>query len=222
MLTRGESNGRRICALICLASIALSACSHGGGPSASAAEKHARVMWTRIGTELAIAAAQQQPANGSVLLVREASRPGFGPGQDLMEAAFRSKKGSASAITAVTVPSVPVPDPIPWNYVPPVKLNAGWLTTALQQHGPASLVISLVDEPSGALPADKAWPPIICFSGNGSTNLGVLIRSGVVAAAVAPRHTNPKSGEKDWFELRYTVVNKSNVDQWLSELPARH
>jgi hypothetical protein len=206
-----------LCVAAACMPLALAACSPHASPDAKEAEKKSRAMWTRIGAELA-AAAQRPPGNPAILLVREASQPGFGPGQDLMEAAVRNGLSHTlkfpPRITVVRVPTAPVPEFIRWDSLPPAGLTANWLTAALQQHAPASLVISLVGEPVGAPPEGTPWPPIICFAGNGSTNLARLIRSGVVTAAVAPRHTNPNPGAEDWFDLRYTVLNKDSIAAW--------
>lgn len=188
-------------------------CSRGHISTADG-EKSDHAMWSRVGKELAASASKLDIK--SVVIVRQDIPKGssLGPWQDLMEASLRTSLGRAREISVVALPTPPEPkEPAAYaQYNPRRRLDAQVLADAVKQHPSASLVVSLIGEPTAATPGK--CPPIVCFSFDGSSNLAKQIRSGVVAAAVAPRHTAPAEATKDWFDLRYTVVTKDNLSAW--------
>ncbi len=182
-------------------------------------------MWRRVGEELA-GLASPLPDVARVLLIRQEIKPDFdlGPGQDLMEQSFRATaarrmRGTPEIVT-VALPAMAKPSPTDLRAGGGYRVvEAAFLTETLKRGGPYQLVVSLLREPAGAPPPGGSWPPVICFTWEGSPALADGLRSGVIAGAVAPRHDVPARGEKDWFALRYTVLTKANVYAWLSAGP---
>ena len=215
---RGETLLRRIALPAIAAAALLAACSRSTAPDARRGASNSQKMWSRIGDELGRLAAAVKH-RGRVVVVRLSTSPETGEAQDYIEAAFRRRFGkSASAaveIDLLAVPETPRPADAPMGLVIPRRpLDAALMGAAAAQAGPGGLIVSLMGEPSGPPPAGASWPSIVCFSSGGSTNLAHLVRAGVVAAAVAPRHTNPAADENDWYELRYTTVDRAGVDTW--------
>lgn len=193
------------------------ACSPQPAVSRERASRNTAEMWDRIGRELAALAARQ-PHDGRVLLIREPDRAGLEKGHMAMsaafETAFRSRAKGRPEVVVVETPVERLPDQIGIDNVPGPSLTPAWLGSTLQKQGPAVLIVSLTGEPVVPVAGGARCPPIVCFARDGATNLSALIRSGVVVGAVAPRHTDPAKGEKDWFELQYTVVTPENVGTW--------
>ena len=198
-----------------LVALTISGCS-ARHPSMATFEGRSNKMWDRIGAELAKASKSQKASR--ILLIRQddSTLANLGPGQDLMEQSFKKSIGARSEIAVVSIAAIAPPEKE--NLAHPVdlmhRLEPQLLNEALAKNGAAPLLVSLLGEPTSPPPAGTKWPPIVCFSRDGSTNLAQLIRSGVVVAAVAQRHSPPDKNEKDWFALRYTVIDRGNIEHW--------
>ena len=208
----------RFAAAALLAVAFFPACSRSTTPDASRGASNSQKMWSRIGDELGRLAAAA-PHRGRVVVVRLSTSPETGEAQDYIEAAFRRRLGQDATngkdVELIAVPETPrAANADPMLVIPRRPLDAALMADAAAKAGPGGLIVSLMGEPSDLPPAGATWPSIVCFSSQGSTNLARLLRAGVVAAAVAPRHTNPTADEKDWYALRYTTVDRAGVDAW--------
>ncbi|MFO1522843.1 MAG: hypothetical protein U1F77_04275 [Kiritimatiellia bacterium] len=193
-------------------------CSRNGVLDAKSADAKAEKMWARIGDELARAAGVLKPPK--IVLVRTAVSIETGAAPDHIEAAFRKRIGrvvdTAPALETLAVPETPRPPDAPASLLLPRRvLDPVLLADAAGRAGAGGLVVSLMGEPVPPPEPGAAIPPVVCFSAEGAAGLARQIRAGSVVAAVAPRHTNPAPDEDDWYELRYTVVDRTTVDAWL-------
>ncbi len=193
------------------------ACSRRSYSSVGHSTAQSQTMWNRVGTELASLAQKHVKGDGTVLLIRSTTNAIISVEQDAIETSFKkSLKSLASKIDVMTIPDAPrAPEQISAMMpAQPMPLNSAWLSNAVREHKAAVLVVSLVGEPD-AQPAGGVWPPTICFAPAANPSvIKQLISSSVVAGAIVPRHANPKTGEKDWFEIRYTVITKDNIASW--------
>ena len=209
-----------------VAALLLAGCAPRSAPNQSRAAASNEAMWKRIGRELAMAAAAQ-PGLERVLILRQELKPEYnlGPGQDLMEAAFRSelqrRARPAPDMVTVSLPPMPPPDRLATTpYRGYREVTPSYLNDAVGKAGSVSLVASLLGPPTGLPSAGATWPAIVCFSPDGAAPLADLVRRHLVLAAVAPRHDNPARDDKDWFGLRYTVLTTVNLDAWERAAPA--
>jgi hypothetical protein len=200
---------------LALAVLATASCSLSRKPSPEKSEKRAEAMWTRVGEELAAAAAGQIASGGRVLVVRASAATAWAPVQDVIELSLKAKLPAGTDIKVETVPDAPRPAGVGEDYpVTPQPIGSAWLASTLKEDSPVSLVVSLVGRPAGAPAPGQKPPPIVCFDPEGGDELAAMIRSGRVAAAVTLRRGGTPPESADWFERRYSVVTPANVDPW--------
>jgi hypothetical protein len=180
-----------------------------------------RAMWSRVGEELAAAAAPLVKEGGRVLLVRAGKDTSVSPDQDVIEQAFRTSLAGAARAAEVIVAAVPNAARPSWaqeDYpVLPGPVTAAWLGEAIGKDGSIKVVASLVGEPAGR--AASRAVPVVCFAPAGGDSLAAMIRSGAVVAAIASRRDPPAADGKDWFEMRYAVLTSTNIASWVQAKP---
>lgn len=82
------------------------------------------------------------------------------------------------------------------------------------------VIVSFVGEPVVDKKGAEAWthlPPVVCMSFSGK-DVPPLIEAGVLAAAIAPRHSPisiKDAKSKSWFEVMYEIVTPENLAQWI-------
>lgn len=202
--------GQHASRLLALAlSLLLCACGKRTDISPGKMNASQEAMWQRIGRTLA---EQCAPAGEErLLLVR--GQPA--PEQDAIEAALRAHLGARRTIAVAALPDAPRPRELDESYpLQPIPLTAAWLAAQVKSAGPLGGIVSLVGEPVQPPAAAPPLPPIVCFAPLGTSNLAAWISSGKVKAAVAPRHDAPPADEKEWFQLRYTVLDAARVGTW--------
>lgn len=89
----------------------------------------------------------------------------------------------------------------------------------LSRHPHLTAVVSFVGEPlvdaSELAALKEKLPPMVCFSHDGS-NLPLLMKQGLVAAAIVPRReaVPVEALRGDWFPVLYQEITPETVDAW--------
>lgn len=196
--------------------LACAGCARSAMPSAKDGAAMNRVMWMKIGRELAKAVETHRP--DTIVFLRAAPGPQTGEDTEVIEKAFRAEVARASSspvVKTLSIPSPPSPAQAPDSLlVSRPTLDATWMDEATRMAGAGGLVVSILGEPASRPPSGRAWPRVVCYSRDGGAGLAEMIRAGVVVAAVAPRHTEPDAGEADWYGLRFTTLNLENIASW--------
>ena len=199
---------------LCL-TLALSACSPARPPTRKDAIQLEQDMWRRVGAELAALVPGVEAGKARILLLRAGEKTGLASEHGAIEKALRDQLTQADLVM-VALPNQPrTPEQVA-ALMPdlPTALDPGWLSNEVKKHEPVAAVVSLAGEPVGGPAAGVKWPPLVCYAPSAQTHLKDLIRAGVVRGAVAPNHDVQKVHGGDWYALRFTVVNKENVDRW--------
>jgi len=174
-------------------------------------------MRVRVGVELAKAIRETGRTEGSILIVRAGAQTALAQDHDAIQKALcdlLAKAPAAGEVHTETIADRALPPEIAGGERVPVALQGEWLSALMVKYSKTTAIVSLLGEPVSTAETLASLPPLFCHSEAGGEHLAEFVRSGVVLAAIAPRHSAPPVETKDWFDIRYTVVTPANVEQW--------
>ena len=104
--------------------------------------------------------------------------------------------------------------------MPPVDLSADWLAARLGTVQGVGAVVSLYDAPVGGVARWPAgMPPLVCWAPLDGSRVPELMKAGKIPLAILPRRGPVAAGERDWFEIHFTVVRPDTVQAWGGNTP---
>lgn len=195
--------------LLLLGLLSSAACGPQRMLSADQLEEKTDALWEQAARDLLAATGA---SDGRILLFCASERAATAAEERPLLQAIENRWGR-ERVTVITLPDAPrlASDN---ESIPVLARPLTWvqLSEAVSGQGPFAAVISLSGLPQGSPPAAGS-PALVAFAPTAGDEVRALVRSGAVRAALVPARGVPAS-EKDWYRIRFRLLNASNIDTW--------